>query len=59
MNNKSDIFNKTKLGGNRLTRSSSGLNSELNSELVTLNIQDLNNKFKEQISSSYINFQDL
>ena len=48
MNKKSDNFNKTKLGGNRLTRSSSGSNSELNSELVTQNIEEINQKFKER-----------
>ena len=48
MNKKSDNFNKTKLGGNRLTRSSSVSNSELNSELVTQNIEEINQKFKER-----------
>ena len=48
MYKKSDNFNKTKLGGNRLTRSSSGSNSELNSELVTQNIEEINQKFKER-----------
>ena len=48
MNKKSDNFNKTKLGGNRLTRSSSGSNSELDSELVTQNIEEINQKFKER-----------
>ena len=48
MNKKSEIVNKIKSGVNRLTRSSGATNSELNSELVTKNIEEINQKFKER-----------
>ena len=48
MNKKSDIVNKIKSGVSRLTRSSGATNSELNSELVTENITEINQKFKER-----------
>ena len=53
MNKKSDNFNKTKLGGNRLTRSSSGSNSELDSELVTQNIEEINQKDQKLKDQKY------
>ena len=46
MNKKSEIVNKIKSGVSRLTRSSGATNSELNSELVTKNIEEINQKFK-------------
>ena len=48
MNKKSEIVNKIKSGVSRLTRSSGATNSELNSELVTKNIEEINQKFKER-----------
>jgi len=48
VNKKSEIVNKIKSGVSRLTRSSGATNSELNSELVTKNIEEINQKFKER-----------
>ena len=48
MSRKSEIVNKIKSGVNRLTRTSGAANSELDSELVTKNIAEINQKFKER-----------
>ncbi|MBO8227951.1 hypothetical protein HA150_03455 [Prochlorococcus marinus XMU1414] len=48
MSRKSEIVNKIKSGVNRLTRTSGAADSELNSELVTKNIEEINQKFKER-----------
>ena len=45
---KSEIVNKTVAGVNVPVTTSGAANSELNSELVTKNIEEINQKFKER-----------